>query len=174
MGVTNGLQQILVGPIAADGGPGTALVQLGYTNEDSATFTQDEPTTTEFFVEELDDPILTNERPGPTTFTWVIANPDAEVLQSLFGGEVTGAGTDASPRVWNAPDKVLQNIFRTVKIVPEVGFESITIPRAKISPRFDGTIGRNSLFGVTVVATVHKPTKDGVGRFQFSETDPAE
>lgn len=172
MGPINGLQQILVGDIAADGGAGTDLVQLGYTNEDSATFTQDEATTTEFYVEELDDPILTNERPGATTFTWVIANPDLEVLERLFGGTITGTGTSASPRVWNAPDRMPTNLFKTIKIVPETGLESITIPRAKISARFDGTIGRNSLLGVTVVATVNKPTKDGVGRLQASEIDP--
>lgn len=59
---TLGLSKIEIGDIAEGGGMGTTLEQLGYTLQDSCSMTQENPQTTEFLAEEVDDPVISIDR----------------------------------------------------------------------------------------------------------------
>lgn len=150
---TYGLSKIEVGDIAADGGMGTTLEQLGYTNEDSCTMTTEDPSDTEFNAEELDDPVLVVTKAGKTTFAFSLMNPSAEVMVKLMGGT---AETDGS---WKAPAK-MPVIEKSVRITPTQGF-TIEVPRMKLVAKINGTFSKTGMFLIDVSGTVMTPTKEG-------------
>jgi hypothetical protein len=104
---TLGLASIEMGAVGSDGGMGTSLAQLGYTNKDSCSFTQEDPETEEFYAEEVDDPVVSISRAGKKTFNFSVMNPDVEVLTALLGGTSSGTGDAA---VWSAPDTIILRI----------------------------------------------------------------
>ena len=150
---TLGLSKIEIGDIAEGGGMGTTLEQLGYTLQDSCSMTQEDPQTTEFLAEEVDDPVISIDRAGKTTFNFSVMNPDPTVLQKLLGGEVTGTGDAA---VWNAPN-TMPVIEKSVKITPKQGLV-FSIPRMKLVAKINGQFSRSNVFVIEVVGTVLVPT----------------
>ena len=98
---TLGLSKIEVGAIAADGGMGESLEQLGYTYQDTCKMTQEDPETTDHYAEEVDDPVVSISRGGKTNFAFSIMNPSVTVLADLLGGTA-----DESNGKWEAPDKI--------------------------------------------------------------------
>lgn len=158
---TLGLSSIEMGDMAPDGDMGTTLEVVGQTLTDSCSMTQEDPAVTEFTCEELDDPVISIERAGKTTFNFSVMNPDPTVLQKLLGGEVTGTGNSA---VWGAPD-VIPVIEKSVKITPKQGLQ-FSIPRMKISAKINGQFSRSNIFVIEVIGTVLAPTKAGVKKMQ--------
>jgi hypothetical protein len=150
---TLGLSKIEVGEIAAGGGMGTDLEQLGFTLQDTCNMTQEDPQTSEFFAEEVDDPVISVDRACKTTFNFSIMNPDVQVLQKLLGGTVTGAGDTAT---WNAPASI-PVIEKSVKITPKQGLV-FSIPRMKLVAKINGQFSRSNVFVIEVVGTVLIPT----------------
>lgn len=149
-----GVGEIAIGAIAADGGMGTTLAPLGYTEEGSAAINMDDPTETEFNVEELDTPIHIESKAGKIALAFKIANPDEDTLVSVFGGTKTGTGATA---VYSWPLTPV-SIERSIKFTPKQGI-GLNIPRAKITAKFSSEIGRAALLGVEVTGTVLQPTK---------------
>jgi hypothetical protein len=114
MGKIYGLKSFLMGNPAVDGGMGTTLTEVfGATVKGSATLTATEPTTEEVEIEELDtiyDDITT--KGSVWTLKASTYNISAATMQKLFGGTITGTGSDLT---WKAPiDGAVLNIYQSV------------------------------------------------------------
>lgn len=152
--ITVGVAKIEVGAIAVDGGMGTTLAPLGYTEEGSAAINMDDPTETEFNVEELETPLHIQSKAGKIAIAFKVANPDEDTLVSVFGGSKTGTGSTAVYK-WPVTPVIIE---RSIKITPAQGM-GINVPRAKITAKFSSEIGRAALLGIEVTGTVLQPTK---------------
>jgi hypothetical protein len=157
--VTLGLSKIEVGTIAADGGMGTTLAQLGYTYKDTAQMQQEDGTTTDFTVEELDTPIESITEAGKLTFNFSIADADLTTFAALFGGTATSTS-------WSMPDTV-PDVEMSVKITPKKGL-IFSIPRAKVTAKLNGSFSKTNLFLVEVSCVVLQPKKAATSRVTFT------
>lgn len=162
--LTLGLASIQFGEIASDGTPATTLAPLGLTYKDSCTMTSEDPEVTEHFAEESEDPILRKPRRGRVSFAFQIMDPDATVLQKLFGGTVTG-----TPKVWSSPT-VSPLVEQTVKITPEQGL-TILIARGSVTAKINAEFKKSGLFLIDVTVVPLTPKKAGVS--PMTATDPA-
>jgi hypothetical protein len=81
-----GLTSVEISPIASDGGLGTAFSVLGNTKQGSMKLTTATGQTTDFNIEEQDDPILQVTQKGPSTLAWECYDVSATMLYNLFGG----------------------------------------------------------------------------------------
>jgi hypothetical protein len=157
---TIGLSKIEVGDIANDGDMGQSLAQLGLTYQDTCKMTQEDPETTDFYAEEVDDPVFSMSRAGKTTFAFSIMNPELVTLQATMGGTITGVGDAAK---WSPPDK-MPVIEQSVRITPNQGV-AFDIPRLKIAAKINGEFSKKGLLLIEVTGTVLSPTKAGVKKF---------
>jgi hypothetical protein len=157
---TIGLSSIEVGAIEDDGGMGTILSALGLTFQDTCKLQQDDPETTDFYAEEVDNPVFSMSRAGKTTFTFSIMNPELATLQSMLGGTISGSGDTAK---WLAPD-TLPIIEQSVKITPQQGLV-FEIPRMKIVAKINGEFSKKGLLLIEVTGTVLQPEKTGTKKF---------
>jgi hypothetical protein len=90
-----GLESILMGAIATDGGMGTGLTQVGATVSDSAALSTAEGTKTDFNIEESDNPFYSIESaPGSKTLAWSTYDVSLDIL-ARFWGNVIAAATNA-------------------------------------------------------------------------------
>lgn len=149
-----GVAKIELGDPAVDGGMGTVLAALGYTLEGTAQINMDDPTETEFTVEEVDTPIYVASQAGKVRISFQVANPDEDTLVKVFGGTKTGTGAAA---VYSYPLTPVV-IEQSIKFTPVKGI-GLNIPRAKITAKFTSALGRTALLGVEVTGTVLQPTK---------------
>lgn len=150
----NGIKSIKLGAIAVDGGMGTSLASLGYTEEDSAKINFEDAEKKEYFAEEVDTAWFQTLKAGKKTFEFTIANPDAATLVAVFGGTKTGTG---STTVYSAP-AVMPTIEQSLEITPKIGL-GFKFPRVLVSAKLTDSIGRNALLGVVVTCEVLQPTK---------------
>jgi hypothetical protein len=157
---TIGLSSIEIGAIASDGGMGTTLATLGYTFQDTCKLTQEDPETTDFYAEEVDDPVFSMSKAGKTTFAFSIMNPELATLQSMLGGTVTGTGDAAK---WSAP-ATMPVIEKSVKITPQQGLV-FEIPRMKIVSKINGEFSKKGLLLLEVTGTALQPTKSGTTKY---------
>jgi hypothetical protein len=157
---TLGLAKIEIGDIANDGGMGTSLDVLGQTLQGTCNISQDDPETTEFFAEELDDPVVSISKRGKTTLTFSIMNPDVQVLQKALGGTVSGSGDAAK---WSSPTQI-PIIEKSVKVTPQQGL-IFEFPRVKIVAKINGAFSRDNIFVIEVTGTALQPTKSGTAPF---------
>lgn len=160
-----GLQKLELGPIALDGGMGTALTQLSATVVDTAVLTYDQPTTNDFNIEEQDDPFHSISIPGKKTLSWSTYDVEPTSLVKVAGGT---ASTDASGNaVWeppvSAPEIELSGKLTTLK------GSTIEIPRLKIvaTPVFN--FQKSALFQVDIVATILIPEKANTAPYKFTK-----
>jgi hypothetical protein len=142
----------------------TTLTPLGYTYENTAQMQQEDGTTTDFNVEELDTPLATITKPGKLAFNFSIADPDVSTFASIFGGTVSGTGAGAT---WSAPD-ASPELEMSVSITPKQGLK-FDIPRAKIAAKLNGTFSKENLFLIEVACTVLQPTKAGEPRIKVTK-----
>lgn len=149
-----GIAKIELGEVAVDGGMGTTLAALGYTEEGSATINMDDPTETEFPVEELDTPLYISSKAGKISLAFKVSDPDEDTLVKVFGGTKTGTGTEV---VYKYPAQI-PAIEQSIKLTPMKGM-GLNIPRAKITAKFSSAIGRAALLSVEVTGTILQPTK---------------
>ncbi len=157
MVVTLGLSKIL-GKTGEPASATAAFTETGYTAfgltyEDTAKMSQEDGEETEFYAEELDDPVETIEKAGKTIFTFSIMNPDLAVLKRLFGGEI-------ATNVWAYPDASAQ-IEESLIILPRKGLK-FSVPRAKIKAKFNGEFSKKGLLLLEVTATVMKPNSSSL------------
>ncbi|MDR2652263.1 MAG: hypothetical protein LBC68_08115 [Prevotellaceae bacterium] len=164
---TLGLSKIEIGAVGTDGGMGTVLAQLGYTYQDTCTMTMDDPETTDFIAEEVDDPVVSISRAGKINFNFSIMNADVNVLQKLLGGTITGDPSEGEPEVWNAPASI-PAIEQSIKITPNQGLQ-FSIPRAKVTAKINGSFSKTNIFLIEVACTVLIPTKAGESKLKATK-----
>jgi len=158
--ITIGLESIGIGPIAGDGGMGTSLEVLGYTEQDTATLTIEAAERTDFIPEEIDDAIHSQLIGGAKTFAFTIMDAGPETMKETMGGTLITTGTSPNEVItWHAPDAA-ENIERSLKITPRQGivFEAT---RVSLSSASDSVFSKNGLFTLNVEARVLKPKKTG-------------
>lgn len=146
--ITNGIEKIEVSPVTGT----EAWEILGYTNIDTAAITEEEGTTTDFMVEELDTALFSRFTPGKTTITWEIADPELDTFVTIFGGAITGTGDAA---VWAAPLSYVQKEFK-VRITTKIGY-LFTFNRMLFKPLKNFALGKNSLTSVTINGDMLQP-----------------
>lgn len=158
----------------ANGMP-SVMHTLGYTNEGSASLNFEEPEKTEFFAEEVDDPVLVFKKAGKITVDFDVMNPDVDTLQELMGGSARLNTTNAAAtgtaenNVWLAPGTSVQ-VEKALRITPRQGFQ-IFIPRADITARMGDNLTKTELLVLHVSATVLAPEEElqrqGVAKIQL-------
>lgn len=157
-----GLSKIEVADITADDGKPGAYAALGLTYQDTCQMMEEDPTTTEHYAEEFEDPIIALSRRGKLTFAFSLMNANAETMEKVFGGTVA-AGK------WTAPSK-MPVIEKAVKITPEIGgiFE---IGRASLTAKMNGNFNKSGIFLIDITLTILNPEFEDVARISY--TDPA-
>ena len=160
-----GVSQILFGDIAQDGGMGSDLAAVGYTNQDSCTVTMDDPDITEFYAEEVDVPVITKSKKGKVTVTLSIMNPDVEVLAEFLGGSA-----DTTNNTWSN-GTTYENIEKSCRIIPDQGF-IFDFPRLKIDAKINGSLNNSSLLTLDITGTVLQPEKAGEPNLILREALP--
>lgn len=153
---TIGLDSVLIGLIAGDGGMGTALVELGSIVEGTPVINIPVPTTTEIPVEESDDPEFVTTTQGATTIAFSTYNVDPSVLVDLFGGTVTGT---APNEIWAKP-AILPIVERSVRMVSRSGYNA-DMARVKLTPELNLNFQRTTPGQINITGTVLTPTKAG-------------
>lgn len=156
----NGIEKIELGAIAADGGMGTVLASLGFTEEDSVKLVFEDAEKKEYFAEETDSAWFVSTKAGKKRVEFTVANPDTATLVAVFGGTVTGTGATA---VYKAP-AVMPVIEQSLKITPKIGL-GFNFPRVLVTAKFTDSLGRNSLLGISVTCEILQPTKAGESTF---------
>lgn len=161
--ITRGLDKIEVGAVGADGGAGTTLAVLGYSDRDSpVTLIEEDPTIDDLFAHEIDIPLDSEITAGKTELLFTVVDPDATTLASIFGGTATGTGTGATydfPSSKSIADK-------TVKITPKKGL-IITIPRGGMYGKINADFAKAGKFAIDMVVTVLQPTKANTAPMTF-------
>lgn len=161
-----GLSLLRMGAVAGDGGMGTSLTALGYTVADTAVLATEQGTTTDFKIEEQDDPVYSiQSEKGRTTLSWSCYDVDADTLVRLFGGTKTAG----PPEVWEAPPSTPEFEY-SIELTPKSG-GLIQIPRAKVVANFQWNLQKTKLAQIDIVATILTPTKANTGPIKI--TDPA-
>lgn len=149
-----GVESILMGDIAVDGGMGTTLTALGVTYRDSAELLSEEVKATEHYSEENDDPEEIVLDKGITTVKWAIIDASPDTLIRVLGGTKTGTAPD---EIWHAP-ATAEDIEQSVQINDKKGY-SIDIVRAKITASIDYKVSRSGILKINITAKVLTPTK---------------
>lgn len=168
--VTTGLAKIEIGTIAVDGGIATSWAVIGKTAEESASFTEEDPTTTEFFAEEVDDPIFSSSKQGIRTFNWSLAAADIPQIVTVLGGTTSGSGDSLK---WVAPAQI-PVIEKSIRVIPTNG-HVLFITRAKITAKIDGGFSKTDNMKIAIVGTILTPTKanePGWGFITIASTEP--
>lgn len=161
---TIGLKSIKIGDIAVDGGMGTVLAALGITYEGTATLIQDDPEVTEFFAEELDDPIEILEKKGSVKIEFAITDFEPATLAKVLGGLVSGVAPNDK---WEAPTD-MPSIEKSIEIITkkDVKFE---IVRARIVAKLDVNLSKKEMGLVRISATIMVPTKAATAPMTISK-----
>ena len=159
-----GLTSIKMGNIAGDGGMGTSLALLGYTTADTATLTTEEGQTTDFKVEEQDDPVesIVSEK-GKRTLNWSSYDVNVDALVKFFGGTKTAG----PPAVWNAPASEIEQ-EQSLELITKNGWK-IEIVRAKIVAKFQWNFQKTKLAQIDITATILVPTKANTAPIKITE-----
>lgn len=173
MGMTRGVTAIAMGNLAGDGGPGTSLTTLGYTDASATNnFVFEDPTITDHMSLESDDPIDQEVTAGAKTLSFTLLDPIPDAMVRVLGGTVTGAGTGADPKVWNAP-AFMPDIEQTVKVTVKKGM-NLTINRGKVTATVNHDFARNGgKLVVNIKVRVLTPTKAGVLPCSYGPTPTA-
>lgn len=153
-----GLQSLLMGDIAGDGGMGTGLASVGQVLRGTAVLESDDPEISEIFSEQQDDAIESITTPGKRALRFGLINIAPLSLKKVFGGNVTGTGT--ANETWHAP-AAQQEVYQSVKATT-LNNVIVSIPRAKIIPKFGWNFTRNEVAQIDVEAVILVPTKSGV------------
>lgn len=151
---TIGLDSVLIGPIAVDGGMSTGLVEVTSIVKGTPTITIPAPTTTEILVEDSDAPEFVTSTAGAKTLAFSTYNADATLLVDLFGGTVTGT---APNQIWNAPDSI-PLVERSVRMVSKTGYQA-DMARVQLTPDMALNFQADTPGQVNITGTILKPTK---------------
>jgi len=162
--ISIGLKSIKIGAVESDGGMGTTLTALDGTFQGTASLTQGDSETTEFFIEEQDDPIEIVTKQGVITVEFALVDLTPETLQKVLGGTVTGIGDAAA---WSAPAET-PTIEQSIEIISSKNVK-YEITRARIEGKLDVKLSKKDMAVVQVKATVLTPTKVGEAKLKISK-----
>lgn len=154
---SNGLAEVLAGPIAVDGGMGTVLTNVGKILEDSFSLVTEDGNTVTFNSEESDDPEFERKTGKTLGFQFTIMDPTVDTLVRFMGG------TKGADDQYEAPDKT-PVIELSVQIKPEMGL-GFDVVRLSVDSSFTDQVGKNNLMGIVVNGKILKPKKAGVKKF---------
>lgn len=157
-----GLKSLKMGAVAADGGPGTSLTDLGGTLEGTATLTVKDGEKGSVPIEESDLPVYNWSTPGEMEFVFGIYDMSPTNLVRVNGGTVTGTGaTETYNGPVNTPD-----IEQTLEVVTKNNIKWI-FPRVKVSTKLNINFTKKDVFKATVTCVVMQPTKADTAPFSY-------
>lgn len=154
-----GLVNISFSAIAGDGDFGTSFTVVGNTVAGSANLTSADDTTTDFNIEEQDDPVQSIvSAKGKKTLAWSCYDVDGATLVKFFGGTYTAYNaTGPVQERWDAP-AVAPVLYQSVKVVDKNGNE-LHIVRALITAKFNWSFAKDKLAQIDLTADILTPTK---------------
>lgn len=164
---TLGLSQIKTGDIAADGGMGQSLAVDGYTYQDTAQMVTNDATVTDFFAEEVDDPVVSIERAGTVQFNWSLMDPTPDTLVKYCGGAASKSDQSLPDNDTWTPPTSAPVIEKSVEITPQQGLK-FQVPRMRIRAKLNGNFSKSALLLLEVQGTVLIPEKDNVAKLTAS------
>jgi len=162
--ISIGLKSIKIGAVESDGGMGTSLEALDGTFQGTASIAQADGETTEFFIEEQDDPIEIVTKQGVITVEFALVDLSPSTLEKVLGGTVAGIGDAAT---WSAPAE-MPTIEQSMEIISSKNVK-YEITRARIEGKLDVKLSKKDMAVVQVKATVLTPTKAGEAKLKISQ-----
>ncbi|QNV11241.1 hypothetical protein [Elizabethkingia anophelis] len=163
---TLGLEKILSGDPAADGGMGTTLTEHDETLKGTAVLESTDPTITWISTEEKGKRKAINQKDSETTLTFEVANPSLETQAYYCGGAVV-TGTDNKKSY--SPPKGGATIYKSFRVVTKEGVD-VLIPKGGINAKpLSGTIGTENVLTLKVVVTAEIPEKVGEKYIDYVE-----
>lgn len=151
-----GLAGVDVAPLPVGGGVPAVedWVIAGVTYRDEATITEDDPTETEHYSNENDDPEESDMTPGKKKITLTLIDFTPANLVKWFGGVATGAGVTLQ---WDAP-AARAKIEMSVRFRTRNGNHYITFPRVSLFAKLDYKLAPSGIAKIIVTGTVLTPT----------------
>ena len=161
-----GVARIQIGP-PGDGVVGTTLTEFSgrVVVLNSATFTGAEANQETIATEGADAYLSLNTGATPASLNFKLLEVTGDAAVMLMGGSY-----DSTSKTWKAPnslpDKYLSVVLTSEAIDGKKA--TITIPYAKVVARHDGSITKNDLLSVDVIATANTPVAaDGTENAPF-------
>lgn len=146
-----GLAGIDYAAVPASGVP-VSWTALGATYRDEATLAEADPTETEHYSNEDDDPIEVSLIGGKKTIAFSLIDYTPSVMATWLGGTVSGTG---DTEAWNAPDTKFSG-EKSFRLRSRDG-KYITFPRVKFHATVDWTMSPNGIAKIKVKGTVMNP-----------------
>ena len=155
-----GLLGIDVAPLPVGGGvPATGdWVSAGVTYRDEATLTEDDPTETEHFSNENDDPEESDMATGKKKISFALIDYTPSNLVKWFGGTASGTGATLK---WEAP-ATRSKVEMSVRLKSKNGNHYITFPRVSLFAKVDYKLAPSGIAKILVTGVVLTPTGSGV------------
>ena len=151
MAKIHGVEELLIGPVGANGAMGADLVAISAIVMDSVTMEFPIQEDTKIMVEETDTvyDVLDGD-PVAKTISAATYNASNEELLRIFGGTLT-AGQ------YNFPGRGVERSIQ-LKCRTRNGKQVVwSFPKVKVTPSIEGSITKNSLTGVTMTGKVLTP-----------------
>lgn len=165
MAWTFGVDKILSGAKAADGGMGQTLTEHDETLKGSVTLESTDPTINWIETEEKGKRLAISQNDGETTLTFEVANPSLETQAYYLGGQVKTEGG----KKYFAPPKSGQVVEKSFRLVTKDGY-NVEIPNGKVTATpLSGQIGTDNVMTMKVVVSVQEPEKEGVDKIRYIE-----
>ncbi len=141
------------GGVPADGD----FVSVGVTYRDEANLTEEDPTLTEHFSNENDDPEESDMASGKRTLAFTLIDFDPDTLVKFIGGTATGS---APNKVWNAPAQK-SKIEKSFRLRSKNG-QYITFPRVSFISKLDYNLAPSGIAKIMISGTVMAPAGTGI------------
>lgn len=165
MAFTFGVDKILSGSKASDGGMGNALTEHDETLKGTVTIESTEETIDWIETEEKGKRLAIGKGDGETTLSFEVANPSLETQAYYLGGTVKNEGGKKS----YSPPKNKPVVEKSFKLVTKQGFD-IEIPNGKVTATpLSGQIGTDSVMTMKIKISVQEPEKAGVDWIRYCE-----
>jgi len=154
-----GLAGVDMADIPVGGGVPDAedFTSVGVTYRDEATLTEEDPTETEHFSNENDDPEESDITAGKRKLTLALIDFDPATMVKFMGGTVTGEGAAAK---WEAPSQ--KSKYEKAFRIRSKNGQYITFPRVSYYAKLDYNLAPSGIAKIMVVGTVMTPTGAGI------------
>jgi hypothetical protein len=167
-----GLLKLELATIAGDGGPGTAFTEVGNTVQGTAQLTEADGTTTDFNIEETDEPVESITTKGKKTLAFSCYDMSGPNLVKFFGGTYVPYNVTGPVHESYTPPATTVTIEKTVRLTDKKG-NILQINRGSITAKFNWSFTKDQLAKIDVTIAVLTPTKDGVAPMTITYPDPA-
>jgi hypothetical protein len=129
-----------------------AWTSVGVTYRDEASLTEEDPTVTEHFSNENDDPEESDMASGKRTLAFTLIDFTPATLVKFVGGETSGTGDTLA---WNAPAQKAK-IEKAFRLRSKNG-HYITLPRVSFTSKLDYNLAPSGIAKVLITGTVMSP-----------------